>query len=155
MEKVLKCCCLHLSSGTTGVCTIYRIHHPWSITWIVALTSLNMFSVQIIMCVYVCVAGQQCTQRTTTPHSQGVTDNLPLSSPVHPLSHQIKNIQSMECYYNSRPKVRGYMCMWELWMSRREAFTVTNKQLLAQCSNINRWKLLSQHDVKRLQYDWN
>lgn len=84
MEEVLKCCGLHFSSGTTGACTNYRIHHPWSITWIVALTYLNIHLQRADY--YVCVAGQQCTQRTTTSHSQCVTDNLPLSSPVHLLS---------------------------------------------------------------------
>lgn len=39
-----------------------------------------------------------------------------------------ENTELIKCYYDSRPKARGYIqCMWELWMSRRPTSTLTRK----------------------------
>lgn len=45
--------------------------------------------------------------------------------------------------------------MWELWMSRGPTSTLTQKQMAAQYSNINKRKLLSQLEIERLQCNGN
>lgn len=62
----------------------------------------------------------------------------------------------MEFYCHTKPMERGYMQhMWEQRMSRRPTFTLTKKQLVAQCSHKNRRKLLSQLEIERLRQNGN
>ena len=63
-----------------------------------------------------------------------------------------ENRDLLECYYTSNPDERGHMQkLWDIWMLRNPTSKLTKKQLLAQCSNIRKWQLLSQLEIDEVQ----
>ncbi len=45
-----------------------------------------------------------------------------------------------------------YRGCWDMWILQNLTSTLTNKQLMAQCSNIRKWELLSQLEIDEVQW---
>lgn len=80
------------------------------------------------------VVGQSGVKRTTEPTIWRLEDNIEL----------------MECYYNSRPNQRIIWNVWRLYRWKKPTSTLTEKQLVTQCFNIENCSLNALHIRPRM-----